>query len=273
MKTLLCLTALSLLACGSADFASAGKPTTDLAHPEAGADNDPMGTGGSDNGSAGKLTAGKAGAPMGGTDSVGSSGAPDDLPMAGTSMGGNAGMATAGKGSASDGGMADMPSAGTSNAGSPNAGTGTGGSGSPMAGTGGTDSAGTGGTTPIIDECSPEGRVGNWTAPSWNWSVGNTNVCVAQMKRIGKSVLDLSTPANCTWQDPPTGCWDGCAFTSTLVCNATPGNPAFTMQVRDTVTKGHLSGTIFYKTETAGNCLDLATQAPNGSMSFSADRF
>lgn len=276
MKTFVCLAALSLMACG-APFEEGKNPIDN----EGEAGSDTVGVGGSD--PIGNPQAGKAGTPTGGTDSG----------MAGSSLGGNSGTGTAGQGSAGIG-MAGMPSAGTGSAGMGSAGSGMGGSDSPVAGTGGTDSAGSanagtgnGGSggmdvTPI-DECSEEGREGNWTAPVWNWNDSvKTTACLSQINRIGKSVLTLEVPAGCDWEDPETGHWDGCMFTSTLVCQPIPGGQAFTVQVIDVSRAAHvdgssktgsLSGTIFFKAETAGGCSELATNSPNGSMSFSADRY
>jgi hypothetical protein len=274
MKALICLTALSLLACGEADFSSDG--LIDPSHPEAGSDG-LAGTGGSDNGSAGKLQAGKAGASVGGTDS-GMAGAPAGI----------AGMATAGQGSSS-GGMPGIGAAGSGNAGSPaagmaNAGAGMGGSDSPMAGSGNAGTgivAGAGGDTSApIDSCDPSNREGGWSVPNWNWGTdannGKTTLCTIQMNRIGKSLLTLEAPAGCGWENDIAApeSWEGCRFVNTLTCEATSNSPAFTVKVSSQYTdfaSGHLVGMVYYDAATAGNCVELANYMP--SMSFSADRF
>lgn len=283
MKTLVCLAALSLLAC-EAPFSNEGN-TIDGPTGKEVSDPDPVGVGGSAGAPLGNPQAGKAGSGSAGMDPG----------TAGSSVGGNAGMGSAGKGSAGSG-MAGMPSAGngsggSDSAGSSNAGTGTGGTDSPGAGTGGVSGdtgtggtvSGSGGTDPTpIDECSEEGRVGNWTAPAWNWNDSvKTTACLSQVNRIGSSVLTLTAPKNCAWEDPDTGHWDGCAFVSTLVCQPIPGGQGFSVQVRDTsraaseagsAKTGTVTGMIYFKAATAGACVELANTGA-GSMSFSADRY
>lgn len=263
MKTLVCLTALSLMAC-TAPFSDENSPK-DTAISEAGSPDMLAGTGGS----AGNQTpqAGQAPSASGGSDS-GMAGSPTTAGVGGNSpMAGMAGKAP--EGSAGSG-MAGMPSAGSGNAGSPSM-AGTGGSDSSSAGSANTGMAGmdsgTGGTTTEPNDCDATGRVGNWSPIEWDSGTGNA-ACSTVLNRIAHGLLTLSLSNGCTWQADidSADSWIGCSFSNTLTCPSLGTSPAFTAKVTSRFTGGQLGGMLSFDSATAGACSDLS------SVSFSATR-